>query len=283
LPGGIRSLLQNSASKLISFSDSETIDISNENNPSLIPTNIDSNESLAGACAVTMPNGLGLLIGGAKLKLNGFAFASQPADSFLTTFDPKNNQFSSVSASGTGPSRRWGVACAIISTKVFVFGGCDPATGSSPTDSNIYILDTTSFSWTQTSSSASSSIVPGPLCFASATMYSNNFIVTGGQGPVASVNQKRDGPTSSSSTLFAFNIDQSTWIDITNINSNSVTSSAASTSTSTSTSTQSIIPTQSPQDSSSSSYSRSTIIIIVKILILFFVFFFYFLFSLRNN
>ncbi|KAI9357931.1 hypothetical protein DFJ73DRAFT_819923 [Zopfochytrium polystomum] len=181
------------------------IDVSNPARPthrwlhatSTVPSGskIDPLVQFAGSCAVTLPNGRALLIGGITATADNIL---QPLSNVLWTFDPNSQTYSPVMYDeNTGPTPGWGMSCAMSSDRksIFVHGGCDPtilddassAAGlGAPTDDAIYKLSVDSITsgkakWTKIPSSGGAG--PGPRCFASGAVYRDLFIVVGGQQP----------------------------------------------------------------------------------------------------
>ncbi|KAI8846843.1 hypothetical protein BC829DRAFT_255165 [Chytridium lagenaria] len=133
--------------------------------------------TFSGSCAVSLPSGRALLVGGATK--DGDNVSALP--NVLWIFDPKTNGFRAVrTATGSAPSPRWGAACTYTRGIVYVHGGCDPSSSSGPVDPSTYMLNVTSFpwSWSKTDSGPNG---PGPRCFGSASVYRNFVVFSGGQ------------------------------------------------------------------------------------------------------
>ncbi|KAI9354555.1 hypothetical protein DFJ73DRAFT_826898 [Zopfochytrium polystomum] len=159
--------------------------------PDFVPVGakVEPLERFAGSCAVALPNGRALLIGGAAVDN---AKILSPLQNVLWVFDPLARTFKPVTyAVSTGPPPGWGMSCALSSDLkyVYVHGGCDPANANSisagaPVDGSIYRLAVSEiYSWnvTWTRVLDASGAGPGPRCFSSSAMYGDYFVIVGGQ------------------------------------------------------------------------------------------------------
>ncbi|KAI9355678.1 hypothetical protein DFJ73DRAFT_794810 [Zopfochytrium polystomum] len=158
-------------------------------------------QQFAGSCAVGLPNGRALIIGGLTINATGQAAALA---NVLWQFDPASASYTAIpTKSGTAPSPGWGMSCALSTDakSVFVHGGCDPSCVASdedavggnggPKDAAVYKLDVASVTrggagavWTKIPDATGAG--PGPRCFASAAAYRDLFIVVGGQQKLSS-------------------------------------------------------------------------------------------------
>ncbi|KAJ3210857.1 hypothetical protein HDU67_004958 [Dinochytrium kinnereticum] len=131
-----------------------------------------------GSCAVALPSGRGLIIGGAFMDSGSPAALSD----LLWLFDPKTNGYRAVkNTRGGGPSPRWGASCAYSRGVIYVHGGCDPASNTGPQDGTTYMLNVTSYPWVWSKATGGAANGPGPRCFGSASVYRNYVVFVGGQ------------------------------------------------------------------------------------------------------
>ncbi|KAI8922133.1 hypothetical protein DFJ77DRAFT_436481 [Powellomyces hirtus] len=136
---------------------------------------------ILGSCAVPLPDGTALLIGGVRIHPSVATLSPQ-----LWRFDPKNKSqtFSPITnVTGTGPSPRWGISCSLGPDKrlAYVHGGCDPS-GAASVDSGVYTLDFNTMAWTSIGSSGTG---PSSRCFSAGAMINGYFVVHGGQKSAA--------------------------------------------------------------------------------------------------
>mmetsp|Transcript_2280 Transcript_2280/g.4001 ORF Transcript_2280/g.4001 Transcript_2280/m.4001 type:complete len:640 (-) Transcript_2280:194-2113(-) len=115
----------------------------------------------------------------------------------IAVYETEFNSWFSATASGTAPCRRSGhSACLLESGKMLIFGG----SSGRKFLSDVFALDTSSWSWTRVPVQSDSSKCPGPRAYATLTSFGNKVVLFGGNDFDNAFND-----------VYVFNIQSGTW------------------------------------------------------------------------